>query len=383
MKYRMTCLTPTLVGDGSSLSPIDYMVWKDQVNVLDQRRIFRLLARGSRLDGYLLQVKRAEKLDFASWGGFAQNFAGRRIPFEHPSISIHWQKQRAEFCHIPTFARDHAGPVLPGSALRGALRTAWVAANLEDKAIEKLNAQMEERTMRRLGEAAEQKAMGGDPGRGVDPLKALSIADGHAESSQFIVYLLRTASLVESRPGQLPSVGWRMSPRGTVEPRRADDSTPAFAEMAAPGSVFTGAWSEKGFFRQAEVTRSLGLRRAYDRESMMKSANQYAAVSLETQRKYSRLAGLTVVEKNLEELQLRLASLDGNACLLSIGWGGGLLGKSAWLKLEDESYRRLLSQLPFYARAIRSGMPFPKTRRVVFQGNQPAWLPGWVMLEIH
>ena len=50
MNYRLTVLTPTLVGGGDYLSPIDYMVWKDQVNVLDQRKIFRLLAKGPRLD---------------------------------------------------------------------------------------------------------------------------------------------------------------------------------------------------------------------------------------------------------------------------------------------------------------------------------------------
>jgi CRISPR-associated protein Csm5 len=53
MKYKVTALTPLLVGDGRELSPIDYMVWKDQVNVLDQPRIFKLLARGPRLEGYL------------------------------------------------------------------------------------------------------------------------------------------------------------------------------------------------------------------------------------------------------------------------------------------------------------------------------------------
>ena len=83
MKYTITCLTPTLIGDGQRLAPIDYMVWKEHVNVLDQRRIFRLLSKGPRLDGYLSQLKTVDKLDFASWGGFAQNFAGRRIPFEH------------------------------------------------------------------------------------------------------------------------------------------------------------------------------------------------------------------------------------------------------------------------------------------------------------
>src|SRR5208283_6072572 len=91
MKYRVTCLTPSLVGDGQRLSPIDYMVWKDHVNILDQHLIFRLLAKGPRLDGYLAQLKKADRLDFASWGGFAQNFAGRRIPFENVSAIPHWE----------------------------------------------------------------------------------------------------------------------------------------------------------------------------------------------------------------------------------------------------------------------------------------------------
>ena len=51
MKYKITALTPLLVGGGQELAPIDYMVWKDQVNVLDQPRIFKLLSRGPRLDG--------------------------------------------------------------------------------------------------------------------------------------------------------------------------------------------------------------------------------------------------------------------------------------------------------------------------------------------
>jgi CRISPR-associated protein Csm5 len=38
MRYRLKCLTPLLVGDGRKLCPIDYMVWKDHVNVLDQWR---------------------------------------------------------------------------------------------------------------------------------------------------------------------------------------------------------------------------------------------------------------------------------------------------------------------------------------------------------
>jgi len=27
-------------------------------------------------------------------------------------------------------------------------------------------------------------------------------------------------------------------------------------------------------------------------------------------------------------------------------------------------------------------MPFPKTRRIIFEGNQPSNLAGWVLLEV-
>ena len=68
--------------------------------------------------------------------------------------------------------------------------------------------------------------------------------------------------------------------------------------------------------------------------------------------------------------------------LLSIGWGGGLLSKTAWLDKDTEEHRKILGILPLYSRAISTGMPFPKTRRIVFQENKPATLPGWVLLEV-
>ena len=133
MNYRLTCLTPTLVGDGQRLSPIDYMVWKDHVNVLDQWRIFRLLAKGPRLESYLTQLKKADKLDFASWGGFAQNYAGRRIPFEHASSTQYWERTHAEHLFIPTFSTGPSGPYLPGTAIKGAFRTGVLHGRLTER----------------------------------------------------------------------------------------------------------------------------------------------------------------------------------------------------------------------------------------------------------
>src|ERR1700732_522037 len=156
MRYRLTCLTPVLVGDGRKLSAIDYMVWKDLVNVLDQRRIFKLLAKGPRLEGYLAQLKKADKLDFASWGGFAQNFAGRRIPFENAGYAASWNRAVGESLHIPTFASGASGPYLPGAAIKGALRTGMLFANWRDGMLQDVLARVKsDRVPRRPAESVE------------------------------------------------------------------------------------------------------------------------------------------------------------------------------------------------------------------------------------
>src|SRR5579885_739624 len=161
MRYRVTCLTPLLVGDGRKLSPIDYMVWKDHVNVLDQWRIFRLLAKGPRLEGYLTQLKKADKLDFAAWGGFAQNFAGRRVPFEDPAYSAYWNRASGESLHIPTFASGPSGPYLPGAAIKGALRTGMVFAHWRSGMLQDMLARFQsERAPRRPAEIVEEQALG-------------------------------------------------------------------------------------------------------------------------------------------------------------------------------------------------------------------------------
>ena len=229
------------MGDGQKLAPIDYMVWKDQVNVLDQTRIFRLLSKGPRLEGYLRQLKTATRLDFASWGGFAQNFAGRRIPFENAAYSEYWNKAPVESLSIPTFAEGTQGSFLPGASIKGALRTGLLVAGLREGSLTDLAGRYSgtERPPRRPAEALEEHVVG-------SRTKFFSAADsGAVATSAFKVYLVRTSTLQPKGSGF--QVAWKQSPRGAVG--RAEESTPTFIEMAAPGVTFEGAWSENHFLR--------------------------------------------------------------------------------------------------------------------------------------
>jgi CRISPR-associated protein Csm5 len=368
MNYRLTVLTPLLVGDGQKLSPIDYMVWKDQVNVLDQKRIFRLLAKGPRLEGYLGQLRKAEKLDFASWGGFAQNFAGRRIPFEHASSTAVWEHAHAEHLHIPTFCAGPKGAYLPGSAVKGALRTAVSFTRWNQGVVREIGSRMTgERPLRKPGEAAELMTMGSSA---TDPMRVISAADSAITPvSSFKIYLLRVAALQSKAPGKF-ELGWKPAA--------------AFAEMAVSGTEFTGEFHENSFLKRPEIAKQLHWRESTGVSYIVQCANQYAAQLLLLQKQYAEQAGLTRVKESLDALEAKLAEVrqGGNACLLNLGWGGGFLGKTAFLDTEDAEYRKLLRELPYYSRAIRTGLPFPKTRRVLYLQNQPSALPGWAVFEV-
>ena len=380
MRYRVTCLTPLLVGDGRKLSPIDYMVWKDQVNVLDQWRIFRLLAKGPRLDGYLSQLKRADKLDFASWGGFAQNFAGRRIPFESPAYSAYWNRASGDSLHIPTFATGASGPYLPGAAIKGALRTGMVFANWKSGILADLAARMQgERIPRRLAEIPEEQAVGS---AGASRMRLVSVGDSAVVSNAgFKVHLLRVSTLQPR--GASYALGWKQSPRGTVDGNRPEDSTPVFAEMAPPGSAFEGDWQEKSFYTQPEIRRAVRWQESFNSGRIFEAANEYAARLLAIHKQYAAWTGLALLAQQIADLEKRLAEArQQGQCLLAIGWGGGLLSKSAWLDTNDPAYREILQKVALYGKVAGSNLPFPKTRRIIFLNNKPASLPGWAVLEI-
>jgi CRISPR-associated protein Csm5 len=380
MRYRLQCLTPLLVGDGRRLSPIDYMVWKDHVNVLDQWRIFRLLSKGPRLEGYLSQLKKADKLDFASWGGFAQNFAGRRVPFENPAYSAYWNRATGESLQIPTFAAGASGPYLPATALKGGLRTGMLFAHWRENMLPDLKARLKaERNPRRPAESVEEQALGAAGG---NRMRIVGAGDSDPiATSQFKIYLLRTSTLVPR--GSNLTLGWKQSPRGAVEGGRPEEGTPVFAEMASPGTVFEGSWDENGFLLRPEIRRSLRWPESLSRASIFEAVNVYSSGLLALQRQYASWAGLGLLDQSLAELEARLADARGRgACLMALGWGGGLPAKSAWLDTTNADYREILTQFGFYNRALESNLPFPKTRRIVFLNNRPATLPGWVELSV-
>ena len=76
-------------------------------------------------------------------GGFAQSYAERRIPFEHPTLTPAWEQTQPEHLFIPTFSSGVQGPYLPASAVKGALRTGYAFSRWNGGVIKEIAERME------------------------------------------------------------------------------------------------------------------------------------------------------------------------------------------------------------------------------------------------
>jgi CRISPR-associated protein Csm5 len=153
--------------------------------------------------------------------------------------------------------------------------------------------------------------------------------------------------------------------------------------MAVPGTVFSGSYEESQALLKPEMLRMLRWREAAGARQFAQAANNASEKLLAAQKAYAELAGLPGVAASIDQLAKRLEAARGrgDTCLLCLGWGAGFLAKTASADVNADPFRQILKALPIYAQPLRTGLPFPKTRRIVFLNDQPATLPGWVELR--
>src|SRR5262249_59390639 len=125
----------------------------------------------------------------------------------------------------------------------------------------------EDRAPRNPAAKAEDAVLGGHGG---NRMRRIAVADSGAVGYGVMkVYLLRVATLVARGQGKY-ELGWK-SPRGTG---RMEESTPTFAEMALPGTAFSGDWREKS---------------EQDRQRMFQASNRFAATQIARHKEYAQM----------------------------------------------------------------------------------------------
>lgn len=372
MRYTIEIMSPVHVGSGDELSRLDY-VWRGgKLFVLD-------------LDGLLAQpgVSAEELSEFLAEPGFSLGhyLRERRIAPEavaKNTVDCPADPRGSAVCQ--QIKDVYHRPYIPGSSLKGAIRTAilWWAMKEDPqrfksaertvrRGLSKMQRQVDRRprgargiTRRwagKIGGEMERLSdlFGEDPNR--DLLRALQVSDAAPHASEDLkVQLVETYSL--DREGRLsPSERLRI-----------------FAELLKVGSTteLTVRIDESLF-----AYEQLGFIGKRDWLELPSVCGEYAGSLTEAEDAFYRDHRASGVADFYGRLRQELNNAGEGAFLLAIGWGSGWETKTVGRLLREDD-PALFSELREKFRLGKMGYDvFPKTRRLV-GGKYPL---GWICLK--
>jgi len=258
-------------------------------------------------------------------------------------------------------------PYLPGSSLKGAIRTALAWTGWQELQI-KFDRSMVGNKRQWAGQKLEQKIFGNSPN--TDLLRVLQISDcfgpEHAGEKLMVV---NVQVLTASTAG-----------------------TPVELEAISGDTVFIGSIHIESELFQDSFNQKLGFNnRRHWLDELMPRIQTHSKARIDELYKW-------FADNNLYKVadfyrQLSKARLPENQALIQLGWGTGWDGKTFWTHIQKD--RPLFSQLVKDFRmqkSSRSGgynaavKEFPKSKRLAMEIKEGRWSAaaplGWVLLEI-
>lgn len=382
--YRVQFLSPVHIGTGDRLGVHDFLVVQGKLYRLDAGRLLSELEQAPQIrDQYFTEGLPAIER-WLRQGDRLKRLSLYESPVPRPA------RPRED---LRPFLADPLGrPYLPGTELKGAVRTAilWslVSAysdkgHLSQRVGHRLNRQSQrepQRDRRFAGQWLEQTLLGEDPR--TDALRMLRVTDSTpAPASVLRAYPV----LVAGR--QHEGLGLMEQPRSGDRPSRyAQDTNRAVANFC---ECLEGTATDL----RCQVGLDQFLLQKWNTDvsfltGWIEACNTFARSVAETEQNWwnevqaRTPSSLQPMAKALGDfyVQLRrtLLALPQGAAVLNVGWGGGWRTKTVTEPLGNESVRAIVRR---YKLDRGSGSwPFPKTRKVAWLGGQNFAPLGWVLL---
>ncbi|MCS6815833.1 MAG: type III-A CRISPR-associated RAMP protein Csm5 [Blastocatellia bacterium] len=413
----LRCLSPVHVGSGRQFTKFDGVYWDKRWYVID---LDRVLAGGVEINA-LTRAMSGRTFAWSVWLR-EQGIAPSDVAAYHLSCP-----QDPLETPIRAAVKDVYGqPYLPGSSIKGAIRTAIIWRLVNDDACQKefairylrlclkapdiFRALEQRRAFDRPDEhravLAEIFRVGGDEAEALcralyvivgvnerdltrrwDMLKRRLQALGRSREwlGQPVERallgrdpnhdLLRALQVSDTRPVALERLAiglvWTYTQRGTqlVEKREEDGEYKVFVEWLLPETTLEFDLRTDDFLFTDAAERELHFRGAKEEalRQLARTCNDYARSIITAEQAFFRERGLQPIADFYAELETMLKDVAEGAFLLNLGWGGG------WeIKTVGDLLRRMLSPEEFTAlrQKYRLGEN-PRTHRMDLEGIFP------------
>ncbi len=374
MKYQLKTITPVHIGTGETLSQID--------GFYDNGRWHRI-----DIDAVLAAIPESElnRLTVAMGG---RDFQWRRyLPKNQPSsrYTLPCPEDPRETEIRETIKHPSSRPMIPGSSIKGAIRTALLWGFMDDdnqeaqKAFEYsvnyLKGQLQRKPNRSwAGQDIERHVLGKDPNH--DLMRAVQVSDTAPIPIEALemgvawtVTLNQRGELVQKREGGREY-------KNFVEQIRAKQSSDFSIKI------------DKSLFGQREK-RELGYSDHQERvvcEELADVCNFVTVELAKDEAEFYDYYGLPELASFYESLSNQIENLRDGAFILQIGWGTGYLPKTVTgLLTGDDNDLMMRLRRHYRLGRSRSGRDyydeeFPKTRRVLYDRQSPKSPLGWVQI---
>lgn len=386
--YVLEVLSPVHIGCGQKYNPADYY-WhprERRLYILDMERFFTANLDRRVYDTFtsLLSVRGSSDV----WYNMTRQFP-KLDPreFAHYSLAVQNPGLRGQE-EISGFIKSAGRPYVPGSSLKGAMRTALTRAhwsefrgtyeNAARKCVERLATTDHRRRRKLLGEAddpAEEDALG-SPRR--SPFRFLKLSDSEPiEPSELALGEIKILSVDRDGPR------WFGAPRGPSHEKVVDhrSANSFFYEVLREGTIISGRYSLD--LEYAKVSTGLcsgreAIRNPHVLENLVSSIRRDVMELIKAEHAfYSKLLPHTA--QWYEKLQQLAESLGSGQVLLPLGWGTGILAKGVFRLLSRDTGLALIRTGVW--RRASTGL-FPKTRRLVVRDGISCIPMGWVKLSL-
>ena len=367
MKYQLKTITPVHIGTGETLSQIDGFYDNGLWHRID---IDAVLAAIPELELNRLTVAMGGR-DFR-WGGY--------LPTNQPSASytLPCPEDPRETEIREAMKNPFSCPIIPGSSIKGAIRTAllWDLIGDDNQEVQNdLKAQLQRRSNPSwAGQPIERRLLGEDPNH--DLMRVVQVSDTAPIPIQALeMGVAWTVTL--NQKGEL------------IQKKEGNREYKTFVEQIRAKQTFDLSIKiDKSLFGQCEK-RELGYSNQQERvvcQELAEVCNFVAKGLADEEAKFYDYYRLPELANFYQSLSNRIGNLPNGAFVLPIGWGTGYRAKTV-TELLTGADRDLMMKLRRHYRLGESRSrrgyyddEFPKTRRVLYDGQRPKSPLGWVQI---
>ena len=286
-------------------------------------------------------------------------------------------RSRAEGAQLKEQIKDpYDRPYLPGSSLKGALRTAiawyaWGESDIQPHPKDLLNRWGKLESRKFVGLTYERKLLGKNPNH--DLLRALQVSDSAPLDARALMVL---NARVLNRGGEMEGAPIEME---AIRPDSMFQMT-----LKLDLAIFSD-WARQGGLnlRGQEWLLHLGdVVQAHSNDRIQRELNWFNGM-----RGTERVAGF------YQRLAKASGGLGGHRFLIELGWGTGWESKTFGSRLEEDAdfLERIINEYRLARGHREPGDPFPKSRRVAVTFRRtpngdlletPATPLGWALVEM-